>query len=106
MGKLVIAAFRPKPGKTDLLRAVLRDHFPTLRSQDLISDRAPIVMEASDGTMVEVFEWRSDEAVESAHSNPVVLALWKRFEEACDYVPISKVAGAEHPFTMFDPVET
>lgn len=43
-------------------------------------------MRAKDGTIVEVFEWNSNASIEGAHSNPEVAKLWKRYEDACDYV--------------------
>lgn len=36
-------------------------------------------MEAGDGTVVEVFEWKSQAAIDSAHTNPEVQRLWKFF---------------------------
>ena len=73
MGRIVIACYRPKPGKLDALRALMADHLPILRSQDLVTDRESIIMEAEDGTIVEVFEWKSQEAIEAAHSNMFLL---------------------------------
>jgi len=61
MGSLVICCFRPQPGKADDLLKVIREHMPTLRSQDLITDRPAYAMRATDGTIIEVFEWKSEE---------------------------------------------
>ena len=75
MGRFVIAAFKPKPG-----------------------------MPARDGTVLEVFEWASPEAIEKAHANAAVRALWEEFEAVCDYVPIASLAEAAHPFSEFEPL--
>lgn len=105
MGSFVICAFRPKSGMDDDLVAVLWDHMPTLRSQDLITDRPAYVMKASDGTIVEVFEWKSAKHAEAAHSNPVVLVLWKRFEACCDYITLGDLAESKGPFPHFEPID-
>ncbi|HSN98375.1 MAG TPA: hypothetical protein VLS89_08755 [Candidatus Nanopelagicales bacterium] len=105
MGRIVIVAYRPKSGKREALRQLVVDHVATLRSQGLVTDRAPITMEAEDGTLVEVFEWASAEAIEAAHTNPVVGEMWERFGEVCDYVPISAVPEAGKPFSEFSPIE-
>ncbi|HEY1580986.1 MAG TPA: hypothetical protein VGF82_28290 [Terracidiphilus sp.] len=42
-------------------------------------------MRSADGTIIEIFEWVSQEAIAGAHSNSVVLALWKRFEAVYQY---------------------
>jgi hypothetical protein len=37
--------------------------------------------QASDGTVIEVFEWKSQEAIAAAHTNPVVQKMWEKSEE-------------------------
>lgn len=61
-------------------------------------------MRARDGTVVEVFEWRSAQAVEAAHTDPAVLALWAEFGAVCDYVPLASLAEAQRMFAEFEPV--
>jgi hypothetical protein len=100
----VICVFRPLPGKEDDLRAVLRDHLPTLRNEGLVTGREPYVMKAKGGAYLEVFEWKSDEAVREAHRNPRVAALWKRFEASCTYETLSSLEEAGEMFPNFDAV--
>src|SRR5271168_596729 len=85
MGSISVACYKPKPGCEAALADLVRNHLPPLRGQGLVTDRASIVMRAADGTIIEVFEWVSPEAIAGAHSNPVVLELWKRFEAVCQY---------------------
>jgi len=54
-GRIVIVAYRPKAGKENALKQLAREHYNRLKTQDLVSDRAPILMQAKDGTIVEVF---------------------------------------------------
>jgi hypothetical protein len=105
MGSFVICAFRPKAGMEQGLLEVVRDHMPTLRTQDLITDRSAYVMRASDGTILEIFEWKSAEHTRQAHENPVVRKLWKRFEEVCDYISLRDVPGTDGPFPHFEPID-
>ena len=67
MGRIVIACYRPKAGKNEALRALMQTHLSTLRSEGLVTDRKSIMMEAKDGTILEIFEWKSREAIEAAH---------------------------------------
>lgn len=105
MGRIVIVGYRPKAGKREALRRLMVDHVATLRAEGLVSDRAPITMEAQDGTIVEVFEWKSRAAMRSAHTNPVVLEMWAKYEQVCDYVPVGDVAEATQLFSEFTPIE-
>ena len=105
MGVFVIACFRPRPGKDAELLDVVRDHLPILRSQGLVTDRPSYVMRADDGTIVEVFEWKSAEAIEAAHSNEAVQQLWERFEATCEYEAIGSLAEGRELFPGFEPVD-
>jgi quinol monooxygenase YgiN len=97
MGLLVIAACRPKPGKQNDLLQLLREHLPILRGLGLATERPATVMRAQDGTLLEVFEWASQEAIAAAHQNPEVQKLWERFADACDYVAPADVLECRHP---------
>jgi len=61
-------------------------------------------MRATDGVIVEVFEWRSVEAIAQAHENPAVLALWAEFAEVCDYLPLAELGETQRLFAEFDAV--
>lgn len=104
VGSISVACYRPKPGSEDALREVLRDHLPVLRGEGLITERVPIVMRTADGTIVEVFEWVSQEAIAGAHNNPVVLELWKRFDAVCSYEIPSNLAEFTQLFAHFEPI--
>lgn len=106
MGRSVIVAYTPKPGKAQQLLAVVKKHVDVLKSQSLVTDKPAYVMRAQDGTIVEVFEWRSAEAIEKAHANPAVLALWNEFGEACAFTPLSKLKEASDMFAEFDTVSS
>jgi quinol monooxygenase YgiN len=105
MGRIVIAGYRPKPGKSEALRALVGSHLSRLRAEGLVTARAAVVMEAEDGTILEVFEWRSKEAIVEAHDNDAVQAMWQEFAAVCDYVPVADVAEAQALFSEFSPLD-
>ena len=105
MGRIVIACYKPKPGKEAVLRELMKTHLDILKSQNLVTDRASIIMQAGNGTVLEVFEWRSQEAIDSAHSNPVIGKMWADYEAACDYIPVGEVPEANELFATFAPLE-
>lgn len=105
MARTVIACYRPKSGDDPEIAARLRglvsEHHGVLRSQGLVTERQPFVMQAKNGVVIEVFEWCSPEAIESAHTNPVVQELWSRFGELCEYPPVGDLEEAAQPFSEF-----
>jgi quinol monooxygenase YgiN len=103
-GVIVIVAYRPKPGKEKELLELVRTRVPALRKENLVTDRMPTIMQARDGTIIEVSEWKSQQAIEAAHKNPNVLAMWDKFFGACDCVPLKSLAEAEEMFAGFEPL--
>jgi quinol monooxygenase YgiN len=101
---LVIVAYRPKPGKEKELLELVQSRVPTLRKEGLVTARAPAVMRARDGTIIEVSEWKSREAIDAAHKNPKVFAMWNKFFAICDCVPLNTLAEAKEMFAGFEPV--
>ena len=102
MGVMVTALFRPKPGQADALMACMRDHMPVLRSQGLATERPNTILRAKDGTLVEIFEWVSQAAIDSAHRNAEVARLWDRYAACCDYVTLGDLAEAREMFPSFE----
>lgn len=103
MGQLVVVAYRPKTGKSEALLALTREHHGILHGRGLVTERAPAIAKAKDGTIVEVFEWE-DGAIERAHHDPVVAELWQRYADVCDYVPLRQLAESGDLFAGFEAV--
>jgi quinol monooxygenase YgiN len=103
-GVVVIVAYRPKPGKEKELLELVRNRVPTLRKENLVTDRVPTIMRARDGTIIEVSEWKSREAIDAAHKNPNVLAMWDKFFSVCDCVPLKSLAETDEMFAGFEPI--
>ena len=101
--RIVIVAYKPKAGKAEALHQLMKEHLSILKSQNFVTDRASIIMEAKDGTIIEVFEWKSKSAIEQAHTNPIVLKMWEKFTEACEYIPVGQVEETAKLFSEFTP---
>jgi hypothetical protein len=101
---LVIVAYKPKPGKAEALKDLVFSHVPELAKLGLVTDRKPAIMEATDGTIIEVFEWLSADAIRQAHTNPGVHKIWAAFGEACDCVPLNTLKEASDMFAGFKPL--
>ena len=105
MGVMVIVAYRPKPDKEAMLLQLTREHLPILRAEGLASERPSYAMRAKDRTIVEIFEWKSQAAIDSAHTNAAVGKMWGRYAEACEIVPLKDLKEASDMFASFEPIE-
>ena len=103
-GVIVIVAYRPKSGKESETLDLVRSRVPTLHKEALVTERTPMIMRARDGTIIEVSEWKSQEAIDAAHKNPNVLAMWNRFFAVCDCVPLNQLSESAEMFAGFEPV--
>jgi hypothetical protein len=104
MGHTVIVAYKPKPGKEEALKELMKTHLPILKQEGLVRDKESYIMEAADGTIIEVFEWISAETTRNAHTNPAVLKMWGQYAEVCDYIPAGLVPEAAQLFSGFKPL--
>lgn len=104
MGRIAIVAYRPMPGKMGELERLVRRHHQRLAACGLVTERAPIMMRARDGTVVEVFEWASAQAIAAAHDHPLVRQMWAEFEGICAYVPLTELEEAQALFAEFEPL--
>ena len=104
MGRFVIVAYRPRPGKEQRLLELTREHLPILRSEGLATDRPSYVMRATDGTIIEVFEWKSPEAIAAAHQNPVWQSMCARYMDTCEFVSLEGLSECKNMFAEFESV--
>jgi quinol monooxygenase YgiN len=104
-GVIVISAYRPNPGQEEELDDLVAEHVPALRAAGFVTARPAVVAKAKDGTVVEIFEWASPQAIELAHADEMVRAIWERFESVCETMPVGEVAETKDLFSAFTPVD-
>ncbi|HEY3405178.1 MAG TPA: hypothetical protein VGK59_17460 [Ohtaekwangia sp.] len=102
--RIVIVGYRPLPGKEKQLHELMKTHVDILRKEGLASNRQSIMMTTSDGTVIEVFGWKSKEAIQSAHSNAAVQKMWGEYAEVCEYVPVGNISEIRNLFSEFTPL--
>jgi hypothetical protein len=103
--EVVIAVYRPHPGKSAQLEAILRRHVSTLRSLGLATARPVTLLKSADGSYLELFEWASSEAAQAAHDAPAVAALWEEMGTIADFPPLADLSETKRRFAHFSPVD-
>ena len=104
MERIVIVGYKPLPEKEEALKELMKTHWQVLDKENLVSKRKPIIMESENGTIIEIFGWKSKEALELAHSNPAVLKMWGDYAKVCEYVPIGNLKECGNLFSEFTPL--
>ena len=102
MAVMCICVYRPKPGKSEELQALLGEHHAVLHSLELATDfvyRA----RAADGSWLELFERVFEDPSRSAYDIPAVMDIWGRMGEACDFKSLASLDEAQTSFAHFAP---
>ena len=105
MGIIVFASYKPKIDKLGELNELIKIHVDILRAEGLATNRQTVLMKSKNGTIIEIFEWKSRESIEAAHTNKNVQNLWDKFTIVCDFVPISSLDETKELFTEFESIE-
>ena len=104
-GAMEIAAYRPlDESRRKPLLELVRMHNTTLRVEGLITERPAQLLEASDGTLLEIFEWKPG-AAKTGRDHPAIQRLWKKMETVAEFVPLISLQEAETPFPHFKPLD-
>jgi quinol monooxygenase YgiN len=96
-----MALYRPKPGKENELKEVLKVHIPVFREERLLTNRELLTLQAEDGTIIEIAEWKSSEAIDKAHQSEKVMAVWDKIGAAAELTNLSSLTEAQYPFPNF-----
>ncbi|MBI3722771.1 hypothetical protein HY251_02285 [bacterium] len=102
--EVVFAIYRPHAGKAKELEAIVARHMPTLREMELVTERPSILVRSEDGTLIEVFEWCSNDAAQKAHEVPAVAKIWEAMGKVSDFATLGSLAEAKEHFPHFTPV--
>jgi hypothetical protein len=105
MGKLAFAMYKPKKGKDAELLELLKDHLPTLRKYELITDKGSFFVKSGNGTFIEIFEWASEEAKNVAHQHPAIMKIWGKMMPMCEFPAMKDLPEAAKSFPNFEIVE-
>ncbi|WP_226536703.1 hypothetical protein [Fictibacillus halophilus] len=100
---ITMALYQPHEGKEEQLNEVLKKHIKTLDAENLITSREPIRAVSADGTVIEIFEWRSEQAKDAAHESQVVMKVWNDIMEIAEIKSLSSLEESKHPFPNFMP---
>ena len=102
--RIVFAVYKPRAGGDGALRKLMAEHVPTLRRLELVTDRAPVCVQSSNGAYIEVFEWVSDEAAERAHDHPDVARIWEAMEKVAEFKSLASLPEAAKAFSHYEPI--
>jgi len=102
MKKIAIACFKPNPHMESKLIELILMHGSALRRSGYVSETPSYRAKSSDGKIIEVFEWISNEAKEKAHQDPEIKSIWDEFESICEITILGSLPESKHKFANFN----
>ena len=105
MGIIVICVYKPKAGKENDLLDAVKTHVPILRELGMATNREVTSMRSKSGSILEVFEWVSQQSINDAHQHPRVHQMWKDFEACCTYEMLVDLEESKSLFASFEPID-
>src|SRR3989338_7486542 len=99
--EIVFAVYKPHDGKKAELEKLAKTHLPTLKRLGLVTDRPGVLALSTDGSIIEVFEWKSKEAIGLAHEHPEVANVWEAMGKVCSFGTLSELPEGKDPFAHF-----
>ena len=102
--EIVFALYKPHQNKENELKMLILKHVPILKSNKLI-ERNPVLVQSKNGIYIEIFEWKSNDAVEEAHENHEVQKLWDKMEKVCDFTNLESIEEVREYFPQFKPIK-
>jgi hypothetical protein len=99
---LAIATYTPKAGHEKELFELVKKHLPILRELEFATDRSNYIAKSSDGTIIEVFEWASMDAINAAHQHPAIADIWEKMTLIADFHPMTALPEGKKPFPGFE----
>ncbi len=94
--------YKPKDGSEEDLKNILKDHLPVLKQLGFITGAGHFFARSANGTLIEIFEWVSEEAKVAAHQHPAVREIWGRMMPICEFPALKDLPEAQNRFPNFD----
>ncbi len=102
--QVVIALYRPNDGQDEALLELVKEHFPTLRRLELVTDREPILVRSKDGTLIEIFEWADAGSSAIAHQHPELAGVWEAMGKIAEFPALESLEESKGRFPHFEPI--
>ena len=103
--KIVFAIYKPHQNKGNELKKLILKHIPILKSNKLITNREPLLVQSKNGIYIEIFGWKSNDAVDEAHKNPEIQKLWDEMKKVCNYTNLESIDEVKEYFPQFTPIK-
>jgi hypothetical protein len=104
MRQIALILYSPRKDREQELVEMLQNNIPVMRKLGLITDREQILARTKDGSIIQLFEWKSEESQDQAMAHPVVQEMWLKVGNISEFQKPAAVAEFNEVFSMFETI--
>jgi hypothetical protein len=98
----MLVFYYPRKGKNSELLSLIKNHWPTLDGEGLVSKMPAQIWRATDKRtnqiyFAEMFQWKDDKASRIAHHSPGVMAIWEPMGAVLEVMEIAQIEPIRFP---------
>jgi hypothetical protein len=98
----IIVGYRPFPGRTDLVTAILLEIYEAMQRAGLITARRPWIMRSEEGDIIAAFEMTNEYSFAASEKIREVAALRARLMGVAERLPLGHLREASQPYAEFE----
>ncbi|QWT21786.1 hypothetical protein KPL74_07205 [Bacillus sp. NP157] len=102
MATSIIVGYRPFPGRTELVVAILLEIYEAMQRAGLITARRPWIMRSEDGNVVAAFEMTNEYSFAASEKIREVAALRIRLMGVAERMPLAEMRESSAPYAEFE----
>lgn len=102
MATSIIVAYRPFPGRSDLVVSILMEVYDAMQRASLVTARRPWIMRTQDDNVVAAFEMTDEYSFAASEKVRDVAALRARLMGVAERVPLCNLEECSQPIAEFE----
>jgi len=105
MRRTFMVVYKPYKGKDQELLPATKASYLDLRKGGYVTSQPPMLMKASDGSIILIFEWIEKQKNEEAQVDPVIQQHWMTLSKICEFEKAMSLIEFQRPFSEFETIE-
>ncbi|MBL7878115.1 MAG: hypothetical protein JNL53_20785 [Cyclobacteriaceae bacterium] len=104
MGRIFLIIYKPHKGKEQELLSTVKSGYAPMISGGYVTDRAPILMRATNGSLLLIFEWKQQDSQDKAQADPAIQEQWMRVSKLSEFEKPESLKEFRDVFPEFESI--
>jgi len=100
-----IIVYKPYKGREQELLPAVKASYVDLVKSDYVTRDAPKLMKTTNGSIILIFDWKSEEMINRAQADPIIQNHWMKLAKLCEFEKSANLVEFQQPFSQFEAIE-